>query len=130
MTTIFFVHDAQEDPEVRATALRNAGYLVSLFTGESEIIDRLQKELPSLILMDVLLEGPNGFAACRRIRGLLDATQMPIVLGSHVYRSRIYRDEAQAAGAQRYLRYPMDLDEMIDVVHEVIAEAARGQRAA
>ena len=76
-----------------------------------------------MILMDVLLEGINGFDACRKIRTLLDPEQMPIILGSHVYRSRVYREEAQAAGAQRYLRYPMDPDELVLAVNEVILEA-------
>ncbi len=42
--------------------------------------------------------------------------------------SRVYRDEAQAAGAQRYLRYPMDPDDLVLAVNEVILEAQKALR--
>ncbi|HEV8112379.1 MAG TPA: response regulator [Planctomycetota bacterium] len=130
MHRIFLVHDQQESPNQRREALAKAGYEVSLFTSETDVIAQLHKELPALILVDILLEGPNGFEVCKRIRTLLDAAQMPVILGSHIYRSRIYRDEAQAAGAQRYLRYPVEMEELVETVGEVIAEAAAANRAA
>ena len=128
MHRIFFVHDVQEDPSLRAGALEAAGYDVARLRSETELLAALQQELPAMILMDVLLEGINGFEACRKVRTLLEPTQMPIILGSHIYRSRVYRDEAQAAGAQRYLRYPMDPDELVLAVNEVILEAQKALR--
>jgi CheY-like chemotaxis protein len=123
--SIFFAHDQQEDPEARKKALEEAGYQVTLFENGEKMIAQLESELPALILMDILLQGPTGFDVCRRVRSLLDAGQMPIVLGSRIYRSRVYREEAAAAGAQRYIRYPVDLEEMVDVVREVIATSPR-----
>ena len=128
MHRIFFVHDAQEDPSNRAGPLEAAGYDVARLRSETELLAALQQELPAMILMDVLLEGINGFEACRKVRTLLEPTQMPIILGSHIYRSRVYRDEAQAAGAQRYLRYPMDPDDLVLAVNEVILEAQKALR--
>jgi DNA-binding response OmpR family regulator len=82
-----------------------------------------------LVLMDVLLEGKNGFDVCRAIRERYTARELPIVLCSHIYRSRIYRDEAAAVGAQKYLLLPMKLDEMLDHVNQLVAQETPKARA-
>jgi CheY-like chemotaxis protein len=50
---------------------------------------------------------------------------LPVVLCTHIYRSRIYRDEAVAAGAQRYVLLPVKLDELVGMIAELTAAKAR-----
>ena len=40
------------------------------------------------------------------------------------------RPASESAGAQRYLRYPIEMEELVETVGEVIAEAAAANRAA
>jgi DNA-binding response OmpR family regulator len=125
MQTIFFVHDTQESPTTRKNYLEMAGFEVVLMKNGDECLKALATRKPALVLMDVLLEGKNGFEVCRAIRQTCSVSEVPVILASHIYRSRIYRDEAHASGAQRYLLLPMKLDDLIANITDLVASGAK-----
>jgi len=125
MQHILFVHDFQESPLTRKNYLEMSGFQVTLMRNGHECLKALSREKPALVLMDVLLEGKNGFEVCRAIRERCSIAELPIILCSHIYRSRIYRDEAVAAGAQRFLLLPIKLDELLAHVTELAAGPAQ-----
>lgn len=127
MQHIFLVHDHQESPATRKTNLELAGFEVSLMKSGEEVMKALSTKKPSLILMDVLLDGKNGFEVCRTIRERVAPGEVPIILCSHIYRSRIYRDEANAAGAQRYLLQPMKIEELVANVTDLAGARAKAR---
>lgn len=127
MQTIYFVHDVQESPMTRKNYLEMAGFEVILMKSGEECLKALTTRKPALVLMDVLLEGKNGFDVCRAIRQVCTGVEVPVILASHIYRSRIYRDEAHAAGAQRYLLMPVKLDELISNVTQLTATNAKAR---
>jgi DNA-binding response OmpR family regulator len=81
----------------------------------------VEEKPPSLVLLDVLLEGKNGFDAAREIGARCEERAFPIVLCSHVYRTRPFREEALRCGAQDYLLLPMAPDEFLRRVNQAIA---------
>ena len=119
--TVFFVHDFQESPLTRKQYLEMSGFDVVLMRNGDECLKAMAATKPALVLMDVLLEGKNGFEVCRAIRKVASAAELPVVMCTHFYRSRIYRDEAVAAGAQRYVLLPVKLDELVAMVGELTA---------
>lgn len=119
MQEILFVHDIQESPLTRKNYLEMAGFQVTLLKNSEDCLKRLGQKKPDLVLMDILLEGKNGFDTCRAIREIITPEELPIVLCSHIYRSRLYRDEAMTVGAQRYLLLPMKSDELLKNVMEL-----------
>ncbi|MBK7877434.1 MAG: response regulator [Planctomycetes bacterium] len=125
MHEIYFVHDQQESPAPRKRFLELSGFRVTLFESGTELLTALSEHKPDLILMDVLLPGPHGFDVCRLIRHQYDAAELPVILTSDVYRSRAYRDEASACGAQAYLLRPIDLADLVAETAKAI-EVAHG----
>lgn len=123
MQKIFLVHDHQESPAARKTNLEHAGFEVTLMRSGEEVLKALATTKPSLILMDILLDGKNGFDVTRAIRERVGPQEVPIILTSHIYRSRIYRDEANAAGAQRYLLLPVKIEELVANVTDLAVGA-------
>jgi len=121
MQEIFLVHDVQESAATRTSFLEMSGYHVVAMKSGLDCLERLEKHKPALVLMDVLIEGLNGFETCRRIRAKFKPEELPVILGSTIYRSRIYRDEALKAGAQRYLLRPIKLDDLVKHVSEVLS---------
>ena len=121
MQDIYFVHDHQESPSTRKSFLEMSGYTVTLMKSGAECLEALGKKKPSLVLMDVLIDGPNGFDVCRQIRAHYPARDLPVILTTDIYRSRIYRDEALAAGAQAYVLRPIKVEELVQQVSEVLA---------
>lgn len=129
MKTILYVHDRQESPAATASYLRMAGYRVDLCESSEQCMERLAAGLPNLLLSDVLVEGKHGFELCRAVRRQYTVSQLPIVLASATYRSRIYREEALAAGAQLYHLKPFVLRDLLDSVNELIGSDARAPAA-
>lgn len=121
MKDILIVHDRQEANQLRKSYLEMSGFTVEVTYDAVNLIERLEKKLPALVLMDVLLEGPNGFELCREIRKRWGPDQVAVLLTSGIYRSRIYRDEATAAGAQGYILKPCEPDELVREVSLVLA---------
>jgi two-component system sensor histidine kinase ChiS len=116
MSQIFLVHDQQASPAARRSALERAGWRVRTTRDGLECLAWLRHEKPELVVLDVLLEGKNGFDLCRMIRDRYTAQELPVVMGCHVYQDREHEAEARAAGAQHYLMLPAALDELVQVV--------------
>ncbi|MEM7518044.1 MAG: response regulator, partial [Planctomycetota bacterium] len=116
MKTVYFVHDRQENPAHRQQTLEMAGYRVIEFSNGEAAFEACQEEVPSVLVMDILIEGANGFDMARQFRAQYKPQELPILLTSKIYRGRLYREEARAAGAQSFLLRPLDLDEFL---HEV-----------
>jgi len=117
MKLIFFIHDCQDDPEPRRQVLESSGYSVRSFSSGSEALEALSVDQPDAVVMDILLDGPNGFEVCRSIRARHPAGELPVILCSAVYRKRVFKEEAWDAGAQGYLLKPVDPDDLVQHVN-------------
>ena len=61
-------------------ALEQAGLRVEDAATGREAIDAFQRELPQIVLLDVMMPEMDGFAACRAIRGLPHGATVPIMI--------------------------------------------------
>lgn len=121
MRTILFAHDQQESPEPRRHFLELAGFVVQLCATSASLDAALrQGPAPSLVLIDTLLEGKNGFDTAQEISERMPQRSFPIVLCSQIYRPRPFREEALRCGAQDYLLLPMAPDEFLRRVNQAI----------
>ena len=77
MATIYIVEDDINIREIERYALKNSGYEVEEFEGSASFFKRLEKNIPSLILLDIMLPKMNGFEVCQQIR---EFSSVPIVM--------------------------------------------------
>src|SRR6266851_2211932 len=92
--TILLVEDFDDTRLMMKMWLSRRGYrVIEAETGEEGII-AAQRELPDLILMDMMMPGLNGLDATRRIREYQALRRTPIVAVS-------------AYGADEYRRLPL-----------------------
>jgi CheY-like chemotaxis protein len=117
---ILFVHDQLENPWVRQSCLESAGYRVRAFARGDECLHALGERLPELVLIDVLIEGQNGFELCAAIRANHRAEELPVILCSEVYRDELFQAEARRVGAQRYLLKPCSAEALLTAVASVL----------
>jgi two-component system alkaline phosphatase synthesis response regulator PhoP len=127
MPQVYFAHDQQESPTPRRLALELAGYKVKCFASGVALLEALALELPELVVLDVLLEGQNGFEVCRALRAKYKAASLPVILSTPIYRSPEYREVARQAGAQEYLLRPCQPEELVTLVNQLLA-AGQGSR--
>lgn len=120
MKRILFIHDSQEDPRLRMSYLESRGYLVEAVSSGDHALAAIERDPPAVVVLDVLLDGKDGFKVCRAIRERASAEELPIVMCSGIYRSRIYKDAARDAGAQTYLVRPFAFDQLVDQIESLL----------
>jgi DNA-binding response OmpR family regulator len=79
MTTIFAVDD---DPEVLDTVgrvLRHERYEVALINSPIEALQRLERETPDLLILDIMMPEMDGVTVCRQLRQNSRFIALPIL---------------------------------------------------
>ena len=89
---------------------------VGTFGSAEEAWDSLPAKLPAVVLMDINLPKANGVACVARLSGVLPRT--------HFLMLTVYDDseaifDSLAAGANGYLRKPMEPEELLEAIRDV-----------
>jgi two-component system alkaline phosphatase synthesis response regulator PhoP len=71
------VEDEAHLAEVIADNLRFEGYDVEVVGNGAEALERIRRDPPALVLLDVMLPGLDGFTVCERLRA--DKIEVPIL---------------------------------------------------
>jgi two-component system, OmpR family, response regulator len=66
--TILVVDDDREIRSLLSKYLENAGYTILAAANAAEMFATLKNETPALIILDVMMPGKDGVAACRELR--------------------------------------------------------------
>lgn len=98
----------------------------ALLTASSgEIALALTREhLPSLVYMDIDMPDMSGLDCCRIIKADQDLRQIPIILIGAAD-SSVGAPEAQAVGAEAYLRKPLNRAQFLGAGHRFLASVDR-----
>lgn len=119
------VDDDRVLADVLAFTLRREGFeIVMAYDGEAAV-QRFAEEMPDLVVLDVNMPRMDGFAVCRRIRGLADT---PIILLT----VRSEEDDIVRGlelGADDYLTKPFSPRQLVARVQAVLRRS-RASRAA
>jgi CheY-like chemotaxis protein len=84
MSKILVVEDDKFLRELMSQKLVNEGYeIVQAFDGE-EGIKMAKKEMPDLILLDLILPGVDGFGALTEIKNDPETSKIPIIILSNL----------------------------------------------
>jgi CheY-like chemotaxis protein len=125
LRTILLVEDFDDTRLMMKLWLVKNGYrVVEAETGE-EAINVAQRELPDLIIMDVMMPGMNGLDATQRIREYQALRRTPIVAVS-AYGADEYRSLAIDAGCNEYVSTPFDPGALAELIKSLIAKRESG----
>ncbi|MFV0624860.1 response regulator [Sphingomonas sp. ac-8] len=118
--TILVVED---DPQLRtliARALQGNGFVVRTASGAAEMWGFLDADIVDLVVLDIMLPGPNGIDLCREIRRKRDT---PIIFAS-AKGSETDRIVGLELGADDYLPKPFSTEELVARVRAVLRRTA------
>ncbi|MCC6476321.1 PAS domain S-box protein [bacterium] len=111
---------ADENTRNHISRILSGNAMVTLEFAESgrQAIAYLERELPAVVLCDVILPDFDGFKLCRLLKLPLRPGRetVPVILMSHEYRDVIAEHVARKAKAFAYLKLPADLDLLEHVV--------------
>ncbi len=79
VSKVLCVDDSAPQLENIKGIVASAGYTVITATSGSEAISKAETEMPDLIFMDVVMDGTDGFEACRTITQGAKTRNIPVV---------------------------------------------------
>lgn len=120
MSKVLVVDDSLTDRRVTTTYLEQAGLSVLDVESAEEAMEKISQYQPNLIVLDVVMGGKSGFEFCRSLKADVSTKTIPVILCSSksTEADKMWGD---VVGADAYLAKPVDRDELIDKVQQLIA---------
>ena len=113
-TCILVADDDEHIVELVSLYLRRAGYRVEIAYDGDETLRKVKECQPALIVLDIMMPGPDGLQICRKLR-----ERMPILLLT-ARASDIDRIAGLRLGADDYVTKPFNPDELVARVGAVL----------
>ena len=111
MSTILVVDDEPYIKDALVDALRDEGYAVVAAEDGRAALEVVQQEVPSLVVMDVMMPRMDGRAAFRAMREHAHGNGLPVILMSAMAEPADLDPEITA-----FLRKPLDLDQLLTLI--------------
>ena len=111
-----------DDSETELTNLKNivasTGAIVTVARSGREAVHKAQSERPDLILMDIVMDELDGYAACREIKKDPATRHIPVVFVSSK-RQKADRLWAAKQGGQDLISKPYTEDEIVSKIRSI-----------
>ncbi|HEV2443132.1 MAG TPA: response regulator [Steroidobacteraceae bacterium] len=112
MATILIIDDTPTNLGVMVGHLETQGYRVLIAQDGEEGLQRAELTHPDVILLDVMMPGPNGFEVCRKLKSRSSTRDIPVIFMTSLTETRD-KVTGFAAGAVDYVTKPLQADEVI-----------------
>jgi DNA-binding response OmpR family regulator len=120
MPRILIVEDELDIAENIAALLSAKGHRPTLCADGAEALRLARKDLPDLILLDVMLPRMSGHDVCRLLRSDPKTARLKILMVTGLGRGGDV-EEAFAAGADDYLIKPFDSARLYKKIEKILA---------
>ncbi len=117
---ILVVEDVSNVLELLEVTLRFKGYPVVTAKNGQEALLMIEKERPALVITDILMPKMDGYALAHRIRSNPQTRDLPIIFLSATYVTPEDKDFAISLGAARFIEKPIDTEEFLLTVAELL----------
>ncbi len=122
MARILLIEDSPTDTAVLTQLLQRNGHQVLASTNAEDGIEVCKRELPDLVLMDIILPGMNGFQATRALARDEITRSIPVLI---VSTKGMETDKAwgMRQGAKDYVVKPPVESDLIDRINALLGAA-------
>jgi DNA-binding response OmpR family regulator len=108
-----------DDPSIRKFVRANLearGYMVTTAEDGNAALHVCDKEVPDLIILDIIMPEMDGFEVCRRVR---KNSPIPIIMLS-AREGEMDKQMCLECGADEYLTKPFSLRELLSTVERIL----------
>ncbi len=120
MTTILIVEDDNNQRLLYEQELKLEGYKIVTASDGKEALEKVQEQLPDIIIMDINMPKMDGIEAMGRI--LSKKKEIPIIINT-AYSN--YKDNFMSWAADAYIVKSSDMSELKNAVKEVLGKKAK-----
>ena len=118
---------AEDDPDIGNLLdhyLKKAGFLPTVVASGRDVMPHIKRDLPDLVVLDLMLPGLDGLEVCRAIRADINSSAIPIIMltAKGEESDRIVGLEL---GADDYITKPFSPNEVVARVRALLRRAQR-----
>ena len=113
---IYAVDDEEGIRELYACALESAGFEVNCFGDGASLLEAMEGRVPDLILLDIMLDGMDGYEILRGIRHNGKYASIPVIMVS-AKGEEISKVKGLNLGADDYIAKPFGVLELVARIH-------------
>lgn len=117
---ILLVEDDPEIVELITTLLQKNGFDVTSCLDGSQALDTFKKEEFSLVLLDLMLPGKDGYSICRELRAAEKDSRTPIILLSALAQKGEI-EKGLDVGADVYITKPYENKHLLDQINTLLS---------
>ncbi len=116
---ILVVDDNLQNRMLVEAHLAAAGYAVTLAEDGEQAVEMFVRNMPDVVLLDVVMPKMDGFEACRRMRAVRHGAEAAIVFLTALSEMGAHQDAMQA-GADDFLTKPINRTELLMRVRSLV----------
>ena len=115
MAKVLIVDDSPTETHKLTSMLEKHGHSVSCAANGEEGVEKARRELPDVVLMDVVMPGLNGFQATRQLSRNQETASIPVIIVT-TKDQETDRVWGMRQGAKQYLTKPVSEAELIKAI--------------
>lgn len=121
---LLVVEDIPNVLELIEVTLKFKGYPVVTARNGQEALEIIGHDLPALVITDILMPRLDGYALAQKLRTDARTRHIPLIFLSATYVTPEDKAFALSLGAVRFLEKPVDTEEFLLTVAEVLTNSA------
>jgi CheY-like chemotaxis protein len=119
MATLLLAEDNDLNRDMLTRRLSRRGYSLLEATNGEEAVEVAGEEIPDVILLDLSMPVMDGWEAAGHLKDDEATADIPIVaLTAHAIKGD--REKALEAGCDAYVAKPVDMDELVDTIEDML----------
>ena len=126
MNKIFIVDDQEQNLYLLKTLLRGHGYQVMEATNGVLALELARINPPDIIISDILMPVMDGFSLCQEWKKDEQLKNIPFVFYTATYTDPKDEELGLSLGAARFIIKPVEMEEFLSIIEQVISEAESG----
>lgn len=126
MKLVYCLEDDEGIRELVSCALKSGGYEPVGFGTAKQFFEQIQKELPELIILDIMLPDENGISILKKLKGNIAYSKIPIIMLT-AKTAEIDKVVALETGADDYITKPFGIMEFLSRVKAVLRRVNKNE---
>lgn len=119
MAVIYIVEDDRNILEIETFALKNAGYEVEGFRNGALFGAAMERRIPALVILDIMLPDADGLSILRNLRARTATKDLPVIMVT-AKTTELDKVKGLDSGADDYMTKPFGVMELISRVKALL----------
>lgn len=119
---ILVIDDSTTNIVLLAAILTEKGYLIETAMNAKEAFMRIEKQIPDLILLDLLMPKVSGFDFLEQLRKKETTKKTPVIVVSAINTNDEDTRRINDLEAVDFIRKPIDIQYLVNKVQEILSD--------